>query len=62
MGFLFEPQYREEELQSAVPKVLERVQTELSDGNIGMSEIRRNFGAKMSVFYLCMKRKNQEVK
>lgn len=40
MGFLFEPQYREEELQSAVPKVLERVQAELSDGNIGVSEIR----------------------
>ena len=28
MGFLFESLYREEELQSAVPKVLERVQSE----------------------------------
>ena len=62
MGFLFEPQYREEELQSAVLKVLERVQAELSDGNIGVSEIRRNFGAKMKSFSLCMKRKIQEVK
>ena len=40
MGFLFEPQYREEELQSAVPKVLERMQAELSDGDIGVPEIR----------------------
>ena len=40
VGFLFEPQYREEELQSAVPKVLERMQAELSDGDIGVPEIR----------------------
>ena len=40
VGLLSESQYREEELQSAVPKVLERVQTELSDGDIGVSEIR----------------------
>jgi len=40
VGLLFESQYREEELQSAVPKVLEGLQAELSDGDIGVSKIR----------------------
>ena len=40
VGLHFESQYREEELQSAVPKVLEGLQAELSDGDIGVSKIR----------------------